>query len=255
MQRIHSGFLKLALTAMMLLGTTMVVTPAMADSVTWEFTGIVDSSDFVDSSDNTIPPPFSPVPFTTGLVALNGAFTFEGNTVNLLQGLSSVTGVYGNPITNLTFTLGSNSYNDTTPSSSSNSILVQNNLGFGISIKDQYQLERGISGDSAGGGYNPLEFKIDILGDANGTHRLFDNTSLPLLPPGVDSIGNFKTLNGVFPTFRVTFTDGTNSLVVAGTLTNLVATPLPPAVILFGAGLVALIGLGARRRWQASSIA
>ncbi len=28
-----------------------------------------------------------------------------------------------------------------------------------------------------------------------------------------------------------------------------VATPLPPAVILFGAGLVALIGLGARN-WQ-----
>ncbi len=42
MQRVHSGFLKLALTAMMLLGTTMVVTPAMADPVTFHFSGIVD---------------------------------------------------------------------------------------------------------------------------------------------------------------------------------------------------------------------
>jgi hypothetical protein len=52
---------------MMMLGTTMVVTPAMADPVTFHFSGIVDS---VDS------------PLSFGSNALSGSFTFDSATPN-----------------------------------------------------------------------------------------------------------------------------------------------------------------------------
>jgi hypothetical protein len=253
MNHIRPNFRKLALAAGMLFLASMAVSPATAATIEhFNFTGIVQTSDFVHSDDSTFGGPFVS-PFSQGAV-LQGTFGFDVNSVNQLQGLSSTTGAYANPITSLTFTLGANSYNDTTPSSPNNSILVMNNVGFGVSIKDQYQMERGISGTSAGSGYNPLDFKIDIIGDANGADRLFNNTSLPTTPPGFDSIGNVNP--GVFPTFRVTFYNGTDRLIVSGDLSKMTAAPLPPAVILFGAGLVALIGLGARSwRLKGSEIA
>ncbi len=55
------------------------------------------------------------------------------------------------------------------------------------------------------------------------------------------------------PSFRLVFDNGVPKDVTGG-LGTLTAVPLPPAVILFGAGLVALIGLGARNWQRASSL-
>lgn len=70
-----------------------------------------------------------------------------------------------------------------------------------------------------------------------GGTTAFSNTFLPTTPPTLGSFANP-------PTFRVIFTGGMNSI-ARGTLNSLMAVPLPPAVILFGAGIIALVGLGA----------
>ena len=81
-------------------------------------------------------------------------------------------------------------------------------------------------------GRNPLAFEFDLTGNSSA----FGSTALPTTPP---SLSSFAT-----KTFRVIFAGGVHSI-VQGTLTSLTAVPLPATVILFGAGLVALAGLGA----------
>jgi len=88
------------------------------------------------------------------------------------------------------------------------------------------------SGSSVNG-KTPNFFEIK-LNDSSAT--AFSNDSLPTTPP---SLASFDT-----KTFRLVFSGG-GQTTVSGVLTSLTAIPLPPAVILFGAGLVALIGLGA----------
>ena len=67
----------------------------------------------------------------------------------------------------------------------------------------------------------------------------FSDNSLPTTPPGLGGIGDRTS-------FQINFEGGVGST-VRGNISSLtlVANPLPPAVILFGAGLVALVGLGA----------
>ncbi len=81
-------------------------------------------------------------------------------------------------------------------------------------------------------GRNPLAFGFNLTGNSSA----FGSNAVPTTPP---SLSFFNT-----ETFRVLFTGGGRSI-VTGTLTSLTAVPLPAAVILFGAGLVALVGLGA----------
>jgi len=60
------------------------------------------------------------------------------------------------------------------------------------------------------------------------------------LPTTVPSLSSFAT-----NTWHLGFAPGANGHQVSGSLTSLTAVPLPAAVVLFGVGLVALIGLGA----------
>jgi len=68
---------------------------------------------------------------------------------------------------------------------------------------------------------------------------VFSNDHLPTTPP---SLSSFATNS-----WRILFEDpSTHQARLIGTITTLTAAvPLPAAVILFGAGLVALVGLGA----------
>jgi len=78
MRHVHSRFLKLALTAIMLLGTTMVVTPAMADSVTFSFPRI-SGYDWWEYPCGTSPFGSNGNPEAAASpIILSGSYTFTG---------------------------------------------------------------------------------------------------------------------------------------------------------------------------------
>lgn len=90
----------------------------------------------------------------------------------------------------------------------------------------------GLFGETVNG-FKPASFVLRLT-DPTGT--AFSNDQLPAGPP---SLSSFATSQ-----FRLIFGTTGNFNRVQGTLTSLV--PLPAAVWLFGAGLIALVGLGSR---------
>lgn len=225
MNHIRPVVLKMALAASMLLGASFVVSPAKAGDVTFHFTGIVDHSGLSNFSQND---------------QLTGSFRFESTTQNSTPA-SSQFGSYNDSISNLTFTIGS--YSSTTNGSPIlNSSIMVGNSNFQA---DQFIVSTPIS---TGQNLNPLTFEMNLfLGEPLGNS--FSDTSLPIHPPSILPDHPIGTPGNQFTPFRIVFGNGGNgNLVVDGRIT-LVSTPLPPAVILFGAGLVALIGLGARN-WR-----
>jgi hypothetical protein len=97
----------------------------------------------------------------------------------------------------------------------------------------QAQSPVGASISVPGGSVSPLLFNIDLKGPAT----LFSSNALPSSLPSISSFSNLNSWRLVFGTGQ--------GRIVSGTLTALTAVPLPAAVVLFGAGLVALAGLGA----------
>lgn len=96
---------------------------------------------------------------------------------------------------------------------------------------DIYELRvNGLFG-SAVNGFTPSSFLLELT-DPSGT--AFSSDALPTGAPSLSSFARSE--------FRLLF--GSASTRVQGALTSLV--PLPAAVWLFGAGLVALVGLGSR---------
>ncbi|MBI5316172.1 MAG: hypothetical protein HZB34_09390 [Nitrospirae bacterium] len=269
MQHIHSGFLKLALTASILLGAGLAVTPVMAASTTFQFTGLVDTTvgivsqtaqTSVSNIGSNLLDDGNPIngtsPFgSSGLTPignpflLSGSFTFSDATPN--SGNSTI-GVYNNTLSQLTFNLSNSSgviytgtYNNPPGLSTPNSIVVFNDFlatppPFFSPGLDGLSLTTPILGPQVNG-LGPLTFELELL----SPFAPFTNNSLPtttlLSPPSVNPF--------LSPNFRVVFAGGGTPNTLRGDLTSLTAVPLPPAVILFGAGLVALIGLGARN-WQ-----
>ena len=265
MQRTRSGFLKLAVTASLLLWASIAVTPAKAALVpfTFYFDGIVDKIGLNLMSGTSTP---SLLGTQTGSLnpsmLLSGSYTFTpgaGSVATLPNSASE----YSGTISDLHFTLSngqsvnySGNINTNAPPSS-NTITVGNEvtsvtqvaLDGGLEVltvepSDTYTVVIPFTGLPPIGASGPAASQLEIYyWHPNILHTqpvpdLFSDTSLPTTPPGITSDT---------PTpFRVVFT-GDNGSVVTGTLFNIsqVATPLPPAVILFSAGLVALIGLGA----------
>ncbi len=263
MNHIRPNFRKLALAAGMLLLASIAVTPAMAAQATFSFTGAVTQIQRVDITGASIGGSQSfdgPAPFTNSST-LTGSYTFNIPNPNL--GSPFLFANY-NPITNLDLHLGNYNSNYSVPLNPNDTFIGVLN-GFGPLPLDAYLVSIPLSGPNVNGIINPgqglpgeqpaiftpLDFGIDVV--ASG---LFSSNSLPSVPPDLNIAAN----NG--KNFRVSFEYANGApgdrLVVSGTLSNLqlVATPLPPAVILFGAGLVALIGLGARNwRLKGSEIA
>jgi hypothetical protein len=111
------------------------------------------------------------------------------------------------------------------------------NLGGGL-MGDRWKLVTAAMGPEFNG-FTPLSFDLQVDREGGG---LFSDTSLQnppsissALPPVVTATRwrlMFESLDG-------------NVVTVRGTLNSLIATPLPAAVILFGAGLISLVGLGA----------
>lgn len=153
---------------------------------------------------------------------MSGSFTFNSTTADTNG--SANTGRYNGTIQNLTVTVGNYTatYNPGT-----SFIRVVNNPGVG-SI---YHVEvNGLSGPLVNG-RAPSSFEINL---ENPTGTAFTNDHLPTTPPSLSSFSRNQ--------WRLIF--GATGHRVQGALSSLV--PLPAAVWLFGAGLIALVGLGSR---------
>ena len=160
--------------------------------------------------------------FSTGLpVSASASF----NTLSTDTRPSPTIGLYNNPIQDFAVSVGTH-VAFFAPGSSSISI-TNRAPGAG---NDVYQLNvNGLFGDKVNG-YSPSNFLLELT-DPSGT--AFSSDSLQG-PPSLSSFARSE--------FRMLF--GSVNRRVQGALTSLV--PLPAAVWLFGAGLIALVGLGSR---------
>lgn len=195
----------IALCSLLLIGKT-----ADAASITYSFTGSVTNANapLLGTMNSTSP--------------VSGTFQFDNS--------AGVGGNYPGRVTGLTLNIGG--YTATyTPGANAVSIFKGIDLGDGF-IGDRWQLVTAATGGSVNG-YSPFRFDLNL--DREG--GLFANTNMQD-PPSLSSLTGNR--------WRLIFENASGNMVrVQGALTSLTAVPLPAAVILFGAGLVSLVGLGA----------
>ena len=224
MKRILHISRSLALMAGLVVLGGVAVAPAMAATVTYNFTGTVN---FVGN--NLKPnvffhaaPPSDPGSTMTGTMIVDMA---DGTPGGLL-------GTY--TILNIN-NLQIGSYNATFNSADGQTVTIRNGTGNGAGA-DRFRVSAGVDGTTVrNGSGTPREFTIDLRGPNN----IFSSDALPDPAP---SVGSFITRN----IFRLQFGNGNgDGRAVIGQLTSLTAVPLPAGIVLFGVGLVALIGLGA----------
>ncbi|MBX3335150.1 MAG: VPLPA-CTERM sorting domain-containing protein [Nitrospira sp.] len=154
---------------------------------------------------------------------LSGSFTYNSANSDLLPG-DPMWGLYANPVQSMNLKIG----NYTATFSPGSSVMqVINNPGLG----DTFKLTlNGFTGSTVNG-LTPTTFEMELI-NPNGS--VFANDHLPTTPPSLSSFASNQ--------WRLVFSGVGNR--VQGALTSLV--PLPAAVWLFGAGLIALVGLGSR---------
>jgi len=207
MNHMRQLFLKLGFTASMLLWASIAVTPATAALIQYSFTGTVDKVQSQLSS------------------------TF--NTSQLMSGLMTVNTSDTNVLTSIgnyaitPFSLNIGGY--TATMGTSGQVEIRNGLpgldGFNVTVNAPNGLNVNFLA--------PSIFDIQLRGPAS----IFNSDALPTTPPSVSAFSNFNQ-------WRLVFGPGLG-VAVSGTVTNLTVVPLPTAVILFGAGLISLVGLGA----------
>ena len=167
--------------------------------------------------------------FNAGL-KLSGTYTVDTATAGLLpSGLP--TQLYNGSVTNLNFTVGN--YAGTLKSGGTNFTTINNGS------PDLYSVNLGVNGNLVKG-QTPSLFSINLV-DETGT--AFSSVSLPGSTPPALSSFNVNRWSLVFG----------NGAALVGSLDSLKAVPLPATVILFGAGLIGLVGLVARGRFTTST--
>ena len=208
MNHMRQLFLKLGFTASMLLWASIAVTPATAAIIQYSFTGTVDKVNPLLSSTT-----FSTSQLMSGLMTVNTSDT---------NGLPTIGNYAITP-----FSLNIGGY--TATMGTSGQVEIRNGLpgldGFNVTVNAPNGLNVNFLA--------PRIFLIQLSGPAS----IFSNDALPTTPPSVSAFSNFND-------WRLVFGPGLG-VAVSGTVTNLTVVPLPTAVILFGAGLISLVGLGA----------
>ncbi len=151
---------------------------------------------------------------------MTGHVTFESSTPSVVPGL----GIYLNAITGLNLQIGSYS---ASYAPGANGIFLTNNGPGGLD---------NITGLTtvSGGLINGTSAKMFDVSLTDPSGNVLSGVNLPTAPPSLNSFASNK--------WRLTFGNGN---FVLGSLTKLQAVPLPASVVLFGAGLIALVGLGA----------
>ena len=204
-------FLILALTASLLLWISFAVTPAMAVTVQYSFTGTVTQvSPGLSSTFSTNPSPSA----ISGLITVDSTDT---NTASAILGRYTVTNFSLN-IGGYTATMGT-----------SGIVQIRN----GPPGTDQFNVAVNAPNGPIVNFLAPRIFQIQLV----GPNSIFTSDALPLSSPSVTSFTNQNL-------WRLVFGAGTTNT-VSGVMTAVAVVPLPPAVILFGAALVALVSLGA----------
>ncbi len=206
----------------LLLFCSVVATPAMAATIIYNFTGNVTNVG------SLLSPPAVPSPSFTTSSAMSGTMTVntaDGNTG------SSTLGSY--QIQSLSVTIGGY----TASVGQTGTVNIRNGNGAGVAA-DRFEVSAPQSGNLTG---DPINFLLPRLFTINlrGSSSIFGSDELPSSVPSLNSFANLNR-------FRLQFgpTNGANAR-VQGELTSLTAVPLPAGLVLFGVGLVALIGLGA----------
>ncbi|NGZ96492.1 MAG: hypothetical protein CV089_10285 [Nitrospira sp. WS110] len=177
------------------------------------------------------------------LYSVSGTFTFE-NTTN------GSGGVYNGAVTDFTWSYRANGilqYTSTyAPGANAVTVAKDMPLLFGGTV-DRWAMTTAATGTQLLPQGNPpvpshLPFGFDLRFDRTGG-GLFGDTSLQD-PPSFGSLSDLPASDRV--RWRLFFEDanGIPSAYV-GSITSLTAVPLPAAVVLFGAGLISLVGLGA----------
>jgi len=195
----------IALCSLLLSGNT-----AHAALVTYSFTGGVSQVN-------------SPLLSTmNGTSQVSGTFQFDNSP--------AVGGNYPGVVTNMTLNIGGYT-SSFAPGANAVTILQNIDLGDGFP-GDRWRLVTAATGLPVNG-YSPFRFDLNL--DREGS--LFTNTDMQN-PPSLSSLTGSR--------WRLIFENANGNLVrVQGGLNSLTAVPLPAAVILFGAGLISLVGLGA----------
>src|SRR5262245_4076714 len=236
MHRAWLPVLTLAVASGLVLGAGLAPTPATATTVTYNFTGDIFKSET----------PLTSTIFTSDTV--KGSFTIDDSKpANPAQ--TPQLGIYPGAVTAYSMTFQGAGYT-VTQGAGTNSVTLINDSSLGPlgGVGDRWELLTDATAATAINGFAPHEFRIQLDGDTGGANggvsALLANTDLQG-PPGI--ITNPALTSNMF---RVIFEDASmNTRVVLGHLTSLTAVPLPASLILFGAGLVALIGLGAGK-WR-----
>ncbi len=154
---------------------------------------------------------------------LSGSLIYNSANPDLLPS-DPMWGLYANPVQSMNLKIGNYTANF---SPGSSVMQVVNNPGLG----DTFKLTlNGFTGSTVNG-LSPTTFEFELI-NPNGS--VFANDHLPTAPPSLASFASNQ--------WRLVFNGVGNR--VQGALTTLV--PLPAAVWLFGAGLIALVGLGSR---------
>lgn len=167
--------------------------------------------------------------FNTGL-KLSGTYTFDTAATGLLPSGLPIQ-IYNNSVSALN--LGIGNYSAVLQGGGTN--LTTMNGG----NPSLYSVNLGTAGDLVKG-LAPSLFSIN-LADETGT--AFSSVALP---------GNQAPNLNAFNVNRWTLTFS-NGKTLVGSLDTLKAVPLPATVLLFGAGLIGLVGFGARGRFNHSS--
>jgi hypothetical protein len=190
---------------------------AGAAPITFAFTGVVLDTNVLLS------PPFAINQSMSGFFTVNtplDASTDSNPSPNIAR--------HNNVITNLSVTIGSPTPYVATFGQPSSHVTIRNNPGFD---SGELGVNTLISGDPVNG-FTPTSFDVRLI---DGTAGAF-NSQYPTTAPSLSSFGTTNQWRLVF---------GPGNHVVRGMLTSLTTVPLPAAVILFGAGLISLVGLGA----------
>jgi len=179
---------------------------AQAALVNYSFTGSIDG----------ISPSLFPV---------SGSFQFD----NATGGSNSA---YNGAVKGFTLNIGGLGYTSSfTPGA--NAVTISQNIPFGGGSGDRWALVSAATGPDMNG-FTPFSFDLRLDRVGGG---LFANTDLQN-PPSLSTLSAAR--------WRLFFEDANgNPAVFLGSISSLTAVPLPAAVLLFGAGLISLVGLGA----------